>query len=255
MEKKKLLLVAVSVGVFLVIAISASILIFTPKQSGGEGRAAARVNSGTIVTAPRPIPAGTGARGMDSGASPEPEPAPAQPKSADVVDMVRNADGLPGLQTPPPSVEHGENTGGVSIDVRPRTAAGVPAPTSTVPKAAPVSPPAATTPAVKPAAVAAKPPAAKPAAPKPAASPARANNDYWVQIGAFSAQVRAEGVKETLAEKGITTIIDDRDVEGKTMYRVRVGPYTSETEASYWLALVKSIDGFSESQIRASARR
>ncbi|GHV51484.1 hypothetical protein AGMMS49579_06890 [Spirochaetia bacterium] len=254
MEKKKLLLVAVSVGVFLVIAISASILIFTPKHSGGEGQAAVRVNSGTIVTAPRPIPAGTGAKGIDSGASLEPEPA--QPKSADVVDMVRNADGLPGLQTPPPSVEHDENTGGVSIDVRPRTAAGVPASTGTVTKAAPVSPPAVATPApVKPAAVAAKPPAAKPAAPKPAASPARTNNDYWVQIGAFSAQVRAEGVKETLAAKGITTIIDDRDVDGKTMYRVRVGPYTSETEASYWLALVKSIDGFSESQIRASARR
>ncbi|GHU55633.1 hypothetical protein FACS189442_3440 [Spirochaetia bacterium] len=251
MEKKKLLLVAVSVGVFLVIAISASILIFTPKHSG---RAVAGVNPGTIVTAPRPIPAGTGAKGTDGGANTE--PSRTHPASTDVVDMVRNADGLPGLQTPPPSTEHSENTGGVSIDVRPRVSAGVPdAPASTVTKAAPVSPPAAAAPAVKPAAVAAKPPAAKPTAPKPTASPARVNNDYWVQIGAFSAKVRAEGVKETLAEKGITTIIDDRDVEGKTMYRVRVGPYTSETEAGYWLALVKSIDGFSDSQIRASTRK
>jgi DedD protein len=30
---------------------------------------------------------------------------------------------------------------------------------------------------------------------------------------------------------------------------VRVGPYTSQNEADYWLALIKSIDGFGESQI------
>jgi DedD protein len=264
MEKKKLLLVAVSVGVFLVIVISASILIFTPKPFGGEGRAVTRtVNPGTVTSTPKPIPAGTGAKGIDGGASLQQEPvtpARTQPASADVVDMVRNADGLLGLQEPPPSAAgqgnnyhiNGENT--VSIDVRPRTAAGVPAPkTSTVAKAAPVTKPAA----AKPAAAAAKPPAAKPAAEKPAAAKpaaARVNNDYWVQIGAFSAQVRAEGVKEMLASKGITTIIDDRNVDGQTMYRVRVGPYTSETEAGYWLALVKEIDGFSDSQIRASSR-
>jgi cell division protein FtsN len=174
--------------------------------------------------------------------------------------MVRNADGLLSLQEPPPSTAGQENAyringeGGVSIDVRPRTAAGVPA--STVAKAAPAEKPAAV-PAAKPAA--AKAPTAKPAtAAKPAAKPAaasRVNNDYWVQIGAFSAQVRAEGVKEALASKGITTIIDDRNVDGQTMYRVRVGPYTSETEAGYWLALVKEIDGFSDSQIRSTSRQ
>ena len=76
------------------------------------------------------------------------------------------------------------------------------------------------------------------------------SNNYWVQTGAFSTHVRAEGAKESLASKGITSIIDNRDIDGKTWYRVRVGPYTSETEANYWLALVKSIDGFAESQIR-----
>jgi DedD protein len=263
MEKKKLLLVAVSVGVFLVIVISASILIFTPKPSDGDNRAVSRAASpGTVTSAPRPIPAGTSGN-LQSEAT-----ARTQPASADVVDMVRNADGIPGLQPPPPSATASQETNfyingekvaqfgatsngevGVSIDVRPRSAAGVPS-TST----APVTRPAASAPAAKPVAVS---PAAKPPAAKPAAAPAssQSNNDYWVQIGAFSAKVRAEGVKETLASKGITTIIDDRSVEGTTLYRVRVGPYTSETEAGYWLALVKSIDGFSDSQIRASARR
>ncbi|GHT61603.1 hypothetical protein FACS1894109_20260 [Spirochaetia bacterium] len=262
MEKKKLLLVAVSVGVFLVIVISASILIFTPKPFSGEGRAAAKAAGPlTVTSAPRPIPAGTGARDVDGASVLPPEPtARTQPASADVVDMVRNADGLLGLQEPPPSAGQENNyhingEGSVSIDVRPRTAAGVP--TGTVARAAPAAKPVET-PAAKPVA-AAKAPAAKPvAAAKPAPKPAaasRVNNDYWVQIGAFSAQVRAEGVKETLASKGITTIIDDRNVDGQTMYRVRVGPYTSETEAGYWLALVKEIDGFSDSQIRSTSRQ
>ncbi|GHT91774.1 hypothetical protein FACS1894140_2870 [Spirochaetia bacterium] len=264
MEKKKLILVAVSVGVFLVIAISASILFFAPKPSSG-GLRTAGINPATVTSAPRPIPAGIGARGTDGGESQPPEsaaPVRTQPASADVVDMVRNADGLPGLQSPPVSAAGQEiSEGGISIVVRPRTAAGVPG-ISTAPPAAPLNRPA---PEAKPVMAAAKPPVARTAAApaKPAAAPAkpavpssaRQNNDYWVQIGAFSAKVRAEGVKETLASKGITTIIDDRDVDGKILYRVRVGPYTSESEAGYWLALVKEIDGFTESQIRTTKRQ
>jgi DedD protein len=71
-----------------------------------------------------------------------------------------------------------------------------------------------------------------------------------VQTGAFTAVVRAENAKETLASKGITSIIENRQVDGTTWYRVRVGPYTTENEANYWLALVQSIDGFAESQVR-----
>ncbi|MDR1286019.1 MAG: SPOR domain-containing protein [Treponema sp.] len=62
--------------------------------------------------------------------------------------------------------------------------------------------------------------------------------------------MRAEGAREILASKGITSIIENRVVDGKTWYRVRVGPYTSENEANYWLSLVKTIDGFTESQVR-----
>jgi DedD protein len=70
-----------------------------------------------------------------------------------------------------------------------------------------------------------------------------------VQAGSFSAKGRAEGVKETLAAKGITSIIENRDVSGTTYFRVRVGPYTSQKEADYWLSLIKTIDGFESSQI------
>jgi DedD protein len=190
---------------------------------------------------------------------------------------VRNSGDVQGIQTPPQATAiqetsfyingerpvesytvektDGDSSAKVIINVpKPSTAAvpdthiEAPAPRVTPVTTAPATRPVA--PAAKPAAaVAVKPAAAKPPAARPA-TPAKTYNDYWVQTGAFSVMVRAEGVKETLASKGITSIIENREVDGKTWYRVRVGPYTSENEASYWLALVKSIDGFGDSQIR-----
>jgi DedD protein len=285
MEKKKLLLVAVSVGVFLLVVISAAILIFSPNSP-----------TGTVISAVKPIPAGIGAKGIDGslkdidsgakgiddgakgidggangidgGASLQAEPIRVQPATLDAADMIRNADDLQGLLSPPSVTVIQENsfhiTGDRVADDGSGVVIGIPAPsTAAVPRttkttaepvkstapAAPVTPaaaPARTTPAA-----AVKPVAA---APKPAPAPVKVHNDYWVQTGAFAAKVRAEGVKETLASKGIISIIDDRKVNGEVMFRVRVGPYTSETEASYWLALVKTIDGFADSQIRISTR-
>jgi DedD protein len=83
---------------------------------------------------------------------------------------------------------------------------------------------------------------------------ARSQRDYWIQTGAFSALVRAEDAKEILASKGLSSIIDDGEVNGRTWYRVRVGPYTSENEADYWLTLVRAINGFDQSQIRSTQR-
>jgi DedD protein len=132
-----------------------------------------------------------------------------------------------------------------------------PAPPEQPPAAVPVQPKpvAAALPVAKPAVT--KPVAVKPApdlpavvaraAPAPQTAPGRTN--FWVQTGSFSTQTRAEGVKEVLAAKGIPSIIENRDVEGRTFYRVRVGPYTSNNEASYWLTLIKQINGFEDSQI------
>jgi DedD protein len=269
MEKKKLLLVAVSVGVFLAIVVSAAILIFTPKTPG----------TGTALSAARPIPAGA------LGTIPGQEPLQTQPATVDAADMVRNADGIQGIQAPPQTTAvqenqfyiNGENSGEnpvgglagakpagddatrVVINVpKPSTAAVPDAPVETAGRSAPrqtvsASRPAAAAPA-KPAAAAPAPAKPKPAA-QPAAAPVKTYSDYWVQTGAFTAKVRAEGVKETLSSKGITSIIENREVDGKVWYRVRVGPYTSENEANYWLALVKSIDGFGDSQVRMTQAR
>jgi DedD protein len=284
MEKKKILLVAVSVGVFLVIIISASILIFTPKNAA-------------LAAAPvRPAP--VGAAPVQPGFSPQvnnpagrviPEVVESsipQPASVDAADMVRNAAGIQGIQTPPHataiqetnfyisgekpiesySVTNADGSARVVISVPKPSTAAVPAyteppakPAQTVAAAKPAQVSAAaqkaqSVPAAK-AAVTAVPAPAKATAAVKSAPQTKTYNDYWVQTGAFSAKIRAEGMKDTLASKGITSIIENTEVDGKSLYRVRVGPYTSENEANYWAGLVKSIDGFGDSQIRQSTSR
>jgi DedD protein len=254
MEKKKLLLVAVSVGVFLAIAISASILIFTPSYSlaAVSGRPAA-------VNPERPVQPVVTSPGLSG-----------QPATVDAADMVRKAGELQGIQTPPQAQAYQENyfyiNGEAPSDsyqvektgdnAAARVVINVPRPSTAAVPDAPMEKPV---PVAKPVALKTALPAAKPVtAPKPASKPVAAKpapqtyNSYWVQTGAFSGKDRAEGAQETLSSKGISSIIDDRNVDGKTFYRVRVGPYTSENEAKYWLSLVKTIDGFSESQIRTT---
>jgi DedD protein len=248
MEKKKLLLVAVSVGVFLVIVMGAAILVLSPKS--GTAVAAAGIE--------RPIPPG-------GSFSP-----PAQPASVDAADMTRTGE-VQGLEAPPPSLTAnqenvfyflGDNPDQIvqqgSGDEKNRVVISVPKPaTAAVPDAPPAQPkPAAAPSPARTAPAPARPaPAAAPRTAPAAAKPkAEAHNDFWVQTGSFSTLVRADGVKETLASKGIASIIENRQVEGKTFYRVRLGPYTSQTEANYWLSLIKTIQGFEESQVWQSRR-
>jgi DedD protein len=263
MEKRKLLLISISIGIFLVIIIGASILMFAPKEPVP-----------LAVEFSRPIPPG------NSGVS---RNEPAAPVKIDLTDMVKNPEEVKGLQTPPAAPTVQENSNHIYINGEPvninggfiteeQTAEGtrtrtnlvINVPSPQVPVVpVPVSPArteAAPRPASPPAAVAVKP---KPVVTRPAAPVAQApkapavqtprapagRTNFWVQAGSYSTQTRAEGVKDVLAAKGIPSIIENRNVEGKTFYRVRVGPYTSNNEASYWLTLIKQINGFEDSQI------
>jgi len=261
MEKKKLLLVAISVGIFLVIAIGAAILVFTPKNTAASAGAAANrsVTTGTD--------AATVAVGSPSAAMPSADSTPANSSSSDIdpVDLVRNPGGVPGLKTNPDG-SYRQDSDYYIVDAPPsakgksnETVISVPKPTTAaVPNAAPAARAAPSPkPAPQQAAKSTAPTSAKPAAAKPAApaksqttAKAKVRDDFWVQTGAFSTVTSAEGVKETLASKGIKSVIENRDVNGKTMFRVRVGPYTSKNEADYWLSLIKSINGFEDSQVR-----
>ena len=220
MEKKKLLLVAVSVGVVLLIIISIPLLLISPGRSTSLAAAAPEefYPSPEIYVKPE----------ITWPETPEPQAVFAQPEETPVENPHVTAIIIPKPHTPAvPDIQ---------VTPAPKTVAAAPASVKPAPaRPAPEKPAVVEKPAPKPA---------------PAPAPKSDNSNYWVQAGAFSTQVRAEGVKESLASKGITSIIDNRDIDGKTLYRVRVGPYISEKEASYWLALVKSIDGFGDSQIR-----
>jgi len=225
MEKKKLLIVAVSVGVVLLIIIGIPLLMIVPRQN----LASAPSVEQDWVTAVEPV----------QRIQPPVEPEP--PVRADTVQ--------PSALSQP--VEASRLTLTVPIPETAAVPSTPPAQSSSVTvKSAPVKSVTVTQSAPAAAKPAAPKETTKPPAAKPAADTTKTYNNYWVQTGAFSTKIRAEGAKESLATKGITSIIDNRDIDGKTWYRVRVGPYVSETEANYWLALVKSIDGFSESQVR-----
>ena len=214
MEKKKLLLVAVSVGVFLVIVFSAAILIFRP---GAESTPVVSSNSPdfnrSVTTDPSQMARDDSFRGLQN-------PADASPIQENYINESGNA-----------------TAAGTVISVpKPSTAA--------VPDIKPVS-------AAKPANKnKTGPDQVKQASAAVADSaPKKSYHDYWVQAGSFSTRERADGVKSTLSTKGISAIVTNQEINGNTYYRVRIGPYTSQNEADYWLAMVKSIDGFQDSQI------
>jgi DedD protein len=235
LEKKKLLLVAVSVGVVLLIILIIPLLVISPKKDFG----ASWQDQSVVIEPPNLTQVWESVREPESVVTGTDEIAaapviPSNPSGA--------ASNVTTITVPAPH----------SVAV-PET---VTSPVQQASRARPVQ--AAETPTQQ---AAARPAAAvTPAAEKPAVTAAktvRTYNDssFWIQTGAFSTINYAEGAKDYLAERGITSVIEDPVINGKTWYRVRVGPYTTRDEANYWLALVKSIDGFSASQVWETAVR
>ena len=76
-------------------------------------------------------------------------------------------------------------------------------------------------------------PQAAPVSPAPAVSPATKPADnvrYILQAGSFGASGDAEMTKAKLAMLGLAARVESADIGGKTVYRVRMGPYASASE-------------------------
>jgi cell division protein FtsN len=72
-------------------------------------------------------------------------------------------------------------------------------------------------------------------APKdPIASIAEATQgpEYWLQTGAYKVQEEAQRQKAMLAMQGLEALISEREVEGATLWRVRVGPFVGQSEVT-----------------------
>jgi len=71
-----------------------------------------------------------------------------------------------------------------------------------------------------------------PPAPKPAATVASADTGarYILQAGAFGASGDAEATKAKIAMLGLSARVESAQINGKTVYRVRMGPYGTASE-------------------------
>ncbi|MBQ5999141.1 MAG: SPOR domain-containing protein [Treponema sp.] len=71
---------------------------------------------------------------------------------------------------------------------------------------------------------------------------------YWVQVSSLTSRKSADAAREELAKNQITAdVFTYTDKKNQMYYRVRVGPYTTKTEAEYWCGKIAKIDTFKNS--------
>ncbi len=94
------------------------------------------------------------------------------------------------------------------------------------------------------------------AAPAPAPKTEVKKTQYWVQVAAYSNKKGAEGARTILDSNKIPSdIFTYRDNKDKLYYRVRVGPYTTKSEAEYWrtkIIKINDIDNVGDSYITST---
>lgn len=123
-------------------------------------------------------------------------------------------------------------------------------PETAQPAARPKPQPAA--PAPKPAVQSQPKTTPQPAVRTPAAAPQpkKTSPRFYIQAGSFSTLANAERAQQMLADKEIRSIIETRNIGGKTWYRVLVGAYASKDEANRFKPTVQAVKGFEEAMIR-----
>jgi len=113
-------------------------------------------------------------------------------------------------------------------------ASGTVAAAASSPAAVPPAPPVAAAPAKAPARDPAAVPSGSSTAAAPAAGPATPPVDafvYFVQAGAYTRNEDAEQQRARLALMGQSARITEREQVGRTVYRVRLGPFPTREEA------------------------
>lgn len=79
--------------------------------------------------------------------------------------------------------------------------------------------------------------------------PEKLITQYWVQVAAYGSKKAAETARSVLDENRIPSdIFTYKDNKENLFYRVRVGPYTTKSEAEYWRTRINKIDQFSKAE-------
>ena len=71
-------------------------------------------------------------------------------------------------------------------------------------------------------------------------APAVAAFTYFVQVGAYTREADAESQRAGLAMQGFTAKVYEREQAGRTVYRVRLGPFDAKSEADAQQLRLKS---------------
>ncbi|MGN0729864.1 SPOR domain-containing protein [Treponema sp.] len=89
---------------------------------------------------------------------------------------------------------------------------------------------------------------AKKAAPSSAAK--KSSDKFWVQAGSYTTTKNADEARAILESNKIPCeVFTFTDAKGVLHYRVRVGPYTTKTEAEYWKQRISTIPLFANNGI------
>jgi DedD protein len=216
-EQKKFLWLSLAACAFVLVLAATGFFLFAPKKDGAT--APATVGN---VAAPK------SADPQDFLLTPPPAPSFEQPRSA-AGDVVVIYGEKPASLDPPPAAG---SVPAASLQPRPVTVVPAAATPKPVAKAAQAAPSKAAT------------------APIKAQAPKKVQADeYWIQAASFASRGRADELKDALAAKGIASLISVKDIDGKSWYRVRIGPYSGKTEAEGWLSKLKELPGCSEAYI------
>ena len=242
-ENKKLLWIGIAVSAFVLALAVAGVFLFAPHKGSALAPATVNNTAAPKVADPQdylsvPPELGQSATTPDAG--------PSQAGQGDVIIVYGDK---PEDLAPPTAADTAAlassataaGQAGAGTAAAP-TAATAPAASSTKPAAStrPATAGAATTSTAKPKASSTAPVAA---APKPSAE------QYWIQVASFTKRGNADDLKESLSKKGMAASIMVKDIDGKSWYRVRIGPYATKAEAEGWLAKIRGIAGCEEAGI------
>lgn len=280
MEQKRILWIIAAVGVFLLVVLGAALILYSPASQ--ENRTLARASEGNtaadgwVSLSPdsEPDASGSGApvvaadsnsgvfesggeMGADNGAASLSLPADSDKTDVSGAGGTDELSAQLAIRSDEPEATSIDLTayddGRAAIVPNESEKKTVARAQEAAQKAAPAKTQTAVQPAKKPAASAPPRTETKPATvkatPKKAVAAAPAKTQYWVQVTSLSSKKSADAAREILEENKIAADVFTYENNKKQLfYRVRVGPYTTKSEAEYWRNKIAKIESFSASE-------
>ena len=264
MEQKKTLWIIAAVGVFLLVVIGAAMIMYSPSQAVDPAIASLQTPNDTWTS---PVPVENGTIGV-------------LPESEDFAVDTQNA-GLPNGEATPldemtviSGTTNVYGTGSTTIDLnnlKGNRISGVVSnspskPNSTLPTspsesvavkniakssdhvvAVSAEVPSKKAPPVK-NIVPTKPHSSSTDKVEKPQAPVKKGPQYWVQAASFTTKSNADNARKTLEANKISSEVFTYEKDGNLYYRLRVGPYTTKTEADYWKDRIVLIDEFANTE-------